>query len=164
MIHRSLALTALALLGAACAANRAPRTDPDVAVQPVRTVSIAPAEQPVAPGDCAEAVRRAVAKPDLTVDRLPSPLVAKPAALQRPPRSALNKDGSAVINVDVLIDTLGKADMRTFTVVKSSNKWLTQNVKTVLPKWTFSPAQLAGCKVPRVYHFMASAPARGKKG
>jgi hypothetical protein len=54
--------------------------------------------------------------------------------------------------------------MRTFTVVKSSNKWLTQNVKTVLPKWTFSPAQLAGCKVPRVYHFMASAPARGKKG
>jgi len=69
-----------------------------------------------------------------------------------------------MINVDVLIDTLGKADMKTFKVVKSSSKWLTENVRGVLPKWTFSPAELAGCKVPRVYHFMASAPARTKKG
>ena len=109
-------------------------------------VRIAPAEQPVAPGDCAEAMRRASVKPDLVVDRIPSPVVAKPTPLQKPPRSALNKDGSAEIKVDVLIDTLGKADMKTFTVVKSSNKWLTDNVKGVLPKWTFSPAELAGCR------------------
>ena len=120
-----------------------------------------PAGSPL--GRLAEAMRRAIAKPDLTVDRLPAPVVAKPAALQRPPRSALNKDGSATINVDVLIDTLGKADMKTFKVVKSSSKWLTENVRSVLPKWRFSPAELAGCKVPRVYHFMASAPPRAAK-
>jgi hypothetical protein len=152
---------ALAALGA-CAGKPSPEPEPEIRVEPVKNVGIAPADQPVAPGDCAEALRRALAKPDLEVDRIPSPLVAKPAALQRPPRSALNRDGSAEIKVDVLIDTMGKADMRTFTVVKSSNKWLTNNVRGVLPKWTFAPAQLAGCKVPRIYHFMASAPARKK--
>ena len=29
---------------------------------------------------------------------------------------------------------------------------------------TLSPAQLAGCKIPRIFHFMASAPPRGKVG
>lgn len=162
MNRRLNALIAVIALAAACA-KTPPQTDAEIAIHPPQNVRIAPAEQPVAPGDCAEAVRRAVAKPDLTVDRLPSPVVAKPAALQRPPKSALNKDGSAVINVDVLVDTLGRADMKTFTVVKSSSKWLSDNVKGVLPKWTFAPAQLAGCKVPRVYHFMASAPARKAK-
>src|SRR5262245_13435532 len=125
MLRYSIILVALA---AACATNPSPDTDATIAVQPSQPVRIAPPDQPVAPGDCAEAMRRAVAKPDLTVDRLPSPVVAKPAPLQKPPKSALNKDGSATINVDVLIDTLGKADMKTFTVVKSSNKWLTENV------------------------------------
>ena len=148
-------------LFAACA-KPAPEPEPEIAVQPVTSVRVAPPEQPIAPGDCPEALRRAAAKPDLAVDRIPSPVVAKPAPLQRPPRSALNKDGSAEIKVDILIDTLGRADMKTFTVVSSSNKWLTDNVKSVLPKWTFSPAELAGCKVPRVYHFMASAPPRKK--
>jgi hypothetical protein len=162
MNRRLNALIPVIALAAACA-KTPPQTDPEIEIHPPRNVRVAPGEQPVAPGDCAEAVRRAVAKPDLTVDRLPSPVVAKPAALQKPPKGALNKDGSAVINVDVLIDTLGKADMKTFTVVKSSSKWLSDNVKGVLPKWTFAPAQLAGCKVPRVYHFMASAPARKAK-
>ena len=162
MKRRLNALIPVIALVAACA-KTPPQPEPEIEIHPPRNVRVAPAEQPVAPGDCAEAVRRAVAKPDLTVDRLPSPVVAKPAALQKPPKGALNKDGSAVINVDVLIDTLGKADMKTFTVVKSSSKWLSDNVKGVLPKWTFAPAQLAGCKVPRVYHFMASAPARKAK-
>jgi hypothetical protein len=162
MLRYSIALIALVV---ACAKAPNPETAPTIAVapQPVRVAPADPADQPVAPGDCDEALRRAVAKPDLTVDRLPSPVLAKPAALQRPPRSALNKDGSATINVDVLIDTLGKADMKTFKVVKSSSKWLTENVRSVLPKWRFSPAELAGCKVPRVYHFMASAPPRSAK-
>jgi hypothetical protein len=147
-------------LTAACAGNPAPETEPNIPIQPMSSVKIAPADQPVAPGDCAEAMRRAAAQPDLAVDRIPSPIVAKPAALQRPPRAALNRDGSAEVKVDVLIDTLGKADMKTFKVLTASNKWLAENVKSVLPKWTFSPAQLAGCKVPRVYHFMASAPPR----
>jgi hypothetical protein len=158
MLRRCLALVLIS--AAACAGNPAPETGPDIAQETVTAVRIAPTEQPVAPGDCVEALRRALAKPDLAVDRIPAPVTAKPSALQRPPRAALNKDGSAEIKVDVVIDTVGKADMSTFTVVKSSNKWLTDNVKSVLPKWTFAPAQLAGCKVPRLYHFMASAPPR----
>jgi hypothetical protein len=160
---RSQSLMFFAALAAACS-RPTPEPEPEIVVEPAKNVRIAPADQPVAPGDCAEALRRAVAKPDLAVDRIPSPIVAKPAPLQRPPRTALNKDGSAEIKVDIVIDTLGKPDMKTFTVVKSSNKWLTDNVKTVIGKWTFSPAELAGCKVPRIYHFMASAPARGKPG
>jgi hypothetical protein len=134
---------------------------PEVTPETVTAVRIAPTEQPVAPGDCAEALRRAAAKPGLAVDRIPSPIVAKPAALQKVPRTALRKDGSADVKVDVLIDTLGRPDMKTFTVVTASNPWLVTNVKSVIAKWKFAPAELAGCRVPRVYHFMASAPARG---
>ena len=97
---------------------------PEVTPETVTAVRIAPSEQPVAPGDCAEALRRAAAKPGLAVDRIPSPIVAKPAALQKVPRTALRKDGSADVKVDVLIDTLGRPDMKTFTVVTASNPWL----------------------------------------
>jgi hypothetical protein len=151
-------LLALAFAGA-CASNQPAR--PTV-LAPVAEVNarMAPTEAPVDSGDCAEALRRATAKPDLAVDRIPSPVVAKPAALQRVPRSALRKDGSAEIKVDVLIDTLGKPDMKTFTVVATSHPWLASNVKSVIAKWKFAPAELAGCKIPRGYHFIASAPAR----
>ncbi|HEY4133261.1 MAG TPA: hypothetical protein VGM50_21765 [Gemmatimonadaceae bacterium] len=157
---------ATTLLIGACSKAPAPNTDPIPEIIPVSNVRVAPvtaADQGVAQGDCDEALRRALDKPDLDVDRIPSPVVAKPAALQKPPRSALRKDGSADVKIDVLIDTLGRADMKTFTVVSSSSAWLASNVKSVIAKWTFSPAELAGCKVPRTYHFMASAPAK-KKG
>ena len=84
----------------------------------------------------------------------------KPAPFQQLPESALRKDGSAEIKVDVVVDTLGRADMKTFKVVKVSNRWFTQNVRGVIGKWTFTPAMLAGCRVPRVYHFMSSLPPR----
>jgi hypothetical protein len=149
------------VFAAACSSHPAANApEPEIVPEPVVNVRVAPADQPVAPGDCAEAMRRALAKPDLAVDRIPSPIVAKPPALQHPPRTALRRDGSADVKVDVLIDTLGKADMSTFKIVTTSHKWLADNVKSVIGKWTFEPAQLAGCKVPRVYHFMASAPAR----
>jgi hypothetical protein len=159
MLRRFLPLLVLA---AACSQAPATNVTPEVTPEPVSSVRIAPSEQPVAPGDCGEALRRAAAKPDLAVDRVPSPIVAKPAALAKPPRSALRKDGSADVKADVLVDTLGRADMKTFMIVSASNPWLETNVKSVISKWTFSPAELAGCKVPRIYHFMASAPARGR--
>ena len=152
------------VLATACA--RTPETDvtPEVTPETVTGARIAPSEQPVAPGDCAEALRRAAATPGLAVDRIPSPIVAKPAALQKVPRTALRKNGSADVKIDVLIDTLGRPDMKTFTVVAASHPWLVTNVKSVIAKWKFSPAELAGCRVPRVYHFMASAPGRGAAG
>jgi len=146
----------VAMLGAcAHASNR------DVSAGPTVGARIAPPDMPVQAGDCAEALRRAESKPDLVVDRLPTPVFTRPAVLRDVPSSALRKDGSASVKVDVVIDTLGKADMKTFKVVAASHPWLVKNVRTALAKWRFEPAELAGCKVPRVYHFMASAPARG---
>lgn len=152
--HR-IALAALIIV-AACHAPQPGGFQP----APEKSVSIAPPDQPVAPGDCVEARRRAADKPDLVVDRIPSIISARPPALQRVPRKALRKDGSATVKVDVVIDTLGRADMKTFRVVSTSHPWLASNVKSVIGKWKFAPAQLAGCKVPRVFHFMASAPGR----
>jgi outer membrane biosynthesis protein TonB len=128
-----------------------------------KPVRIASMNTGVAPGDCPEALRRARQKPDLDVDRIPSPLAMKPAPLRNVPATALRKDGSADVKVDVIIDTLGHADMKTFKVVSASNPWLASNVKGVISKWKFQPAQLAGCKVPRVYHFMAATPGRSTK-
>jgi hypothetical protein len=85
----------------------------------------------------------------------------KPPMLAKFPPNVVGPKG-AVIKADVIIDTLGRADMSTFTIVKSSHPWLSAHVKSVLPKWQCSPAELAGCKVARVYHFSATAPA-GKK-
>ncbi|HEY7235665.1 MAG TPA: hypothetical protein VH539_16040 [Gemmatimonadaceae bacterium] len=115
---------------------------------------------PLTHGDCVEARRRAALRPDLEVERLPAPLAMKPAPFRGMPESVLRKDGSAEIKIDVVIDTLGRANLETFKVVKVSNKWFTDNVRGVIGKWTFTPAVLAGCKVARVYHFMSSVPAR----
>ena len=113
-------------------------------------------------GDCVEARKRASEKPDLEVDRLPSPLRQRPAAFQKMPaavKTQVDKRG-AVVKVDVVVDTLGRPDMKTFKVVEVSNPWFTDNLRSVMPSWRFSPAQLAGCKVRRVYKFSATAKAK----
>lgn len=112
-------------------------------------------------GNCAEARKRAAAKPDLDVDRLPSARM-RPAPFQKMPaevRSQVNAKGM-VARVNVVVDTLGRADMQTFKVVEVSHSWFADNLKTVLPAWKFAPALLAGCKVRRVYRFSATAKAR----
>jgi hypothetical protein len=117
----------------------------------------------VAPGDCVEARRRAVAKPDLDVDVLPAPVRQSPKPFQRMPadvRWQVSQSG-ANVQVNVVIDTLGHADMKTFQVVQTSNPWLAQNLKSILPRWTFSSARLAGCRVARVYKFSATSSPRG---
>ncbi len=161
-----MTLRSLLLLGAAAGAlaacSSAPPPEADIKPQVVADAALG--AMPIAPGDCAEALRRAAEKPDLVVDQLPVLVTAKPKPLQNPPRSALRKDGSAEVKIDIVVDTLGKADLKTFKVVATSSPWLATNVKSVIGKWTFSPAQLAGCKVPRVYHFYAAAAPRAKSG
>lgn len=117
----------------------------------------------VSPGDCVEARRRAALKPDLDVDRLPTPVAQKPPPFQRMPRAVkaqVDRRG-ATVRADVVIDTLGRPIMSTFAVLESvPHPWLGQNVRSIMPRWRFNPAELAGCKVPRVYKFSASAPRR----
>src|SRR3954471_16389899 len=93
----------LAIVFLAACASSGTNIEPET-----RPVRIASTNTGVAPGNCPEARRRAAQKPDLDVDRIPSPIKMKPAPLQRVPANALRKDGSADVKVDVIIDTLGR--------------------------------------------------------
>ncbi len=139
------------LIVSLAACTRASTTSTDSEIKPARIASTG-----LRYGDCVEARARAAANPSLDVERLPAPVAMKPAPFAGYPKSALRKDGSATVKVDVVIDTLGRADMSTFKVVEVSHPWFERNVRGVIGKWTFTPAQLAGCKVARVYHFMAT--------
>jgi hypothetical protein len=158
-LARRTLLTLPWLALAACSSNPDPELVPD---QPAR---IAAAETPVKPGDCAEALRRSAAKPDFYVDRLPTPkaMVPPPIAVKSMP-AAVRASRYNAVKITVLVDTLGHADMSTFTVVKTTHPWLAQSVKSAVGKWTFQPAQLAGCKVPRRFEWAATSgkPARGE--
>ena len=110
-------------------------------------------------GDCVAANRMAQAKPDLDVDSVPRVVSQKPAPFTRMPDSVkahLNRKGSTV-KVDVIVDTLGRPLMKTFTVVESSHPWLAASVRSAMPSWRFRAARLAGCKVPRVFKFSATS-------
>jgi hypothetical protein len=150
--RHTIGTLSILIVAGACSSNPDPELVPD---QPAR---IASAEAPVAPGDCAEALRRSAAKPDFYVDRLPSPkaMVPPPISSRSMPEAVRTARYNAV-KITVLIDTLGHADMKTFTVVKATHPWLAQSVKTAVGKWSFQPAELAGCKVPRRFEWSATS-------
>ena len=145
-----LAPAALLALSMACARNPDPDTEPEMVHEtPVR---IAPPAGAVKPGDCPEALRRALAKPDLEVDRLAAPRASVPSAVSgKTMPVAVRRARYNEVRITVLVDTLGKANMSTFKVIKSTHPWLTSSMKAAVARWTFEPAQLAGCKVPRVW-------------
>ena len=149
---RLLVLSLLALSATACSSNPDPSIVPD---QPVR---IASSEAPVRRGDCAEAMRRVQEKPNAYVDRLPSPtrLVPSPLPAKTMPAAVRTAKYNAV-KITVLVDTLGRADMKTFNVVTSTHPWLAQSVKSAVARWHFVPAELAGCKVPRQFEWSATS-------
>lgn len=126
------------------------------------TVNARPIAPPV--DSCVTAREDAVTDPRLDVERVPTPLAMEPPPIRRPvPRNVLRRDGSAAIRVEVMVDTLGKPDMTTFTVLESSNVWFANGAKAAIAKWTFQPALRNGCKVPRFYLFSATSPARTRR-
>lgn len=98
--------------------------------------------------------------PDLNVDRVPDVVKYDPKPLQPPkggyPKGVIAKDGSTKVKVSVVIDTTGVPDMATFTVVETSHKWLADNLKSLVPKWTFTPAVKNGCRVAGLWVFTAA--------
>lgn len=142
-------ILAAALLMAAGCSSVTSRKPVD---RPVRAVA------PDAPVSCAEWVRRAVAKPELDVERVPEPIAYDPPPIpRRLPPGTIGRDGRAEVRIKVLVDTLGRADMRTFKVVRSTHPRLTASVKTAVGKWKFRPALIQGCKVPRTFNWGAVA-------
>lgn len=145
-------LVALAAAGCASASRR---------TAPEETVAT------VASGDGCAAIRDEFFADSLRrVERLPAPILRKgrlvPAPIPRPyPRGVVGRDGAEFI-VEVLVDTTGRADMRTFRVVKSTHAYITRSLRTAFAKWTFEPALRRGCKVPRVFHYEGRVPGTGK--
>jgi hypothetical protein len=162
MIRKILLAGAAAVLAAACASHTPdPNTEPEAV-----NVRIAGIDAPIKAGDCVEAVRRAVANPAIDVEKVPAPVSMNPLPVdvRKMPKGVADKNGYYQVKFQVLVDTLGKPDMKTFTVVNASNSWLGTSVKRAVAKWKFSPAQLAGCKVPRNYSLGISPRGRSAAG
>lgn len=51
------------------------------------------------------------------------------------------------VTVQFVVDTLGKAEMTSFKVIKASNELFAQEIRRVLPFWRFYPAEAGGHKV-----------------
>ena len=144
------------MLIGACSPPQPPAPETPVAPPPPQPAVVETAvriDSGVKYGDCAEALRRATAKPDMDVDSLPVPIAQVPPLIdgKKIPKGVLTKTGYGEVHATVLIDTIGKPDMKTFTVIMTTHKWLATSVQTAVAKWSFHPAKLAGCRIPRVY-------------
>lgn len=134
---RAAALTAAAFVAGACAGST-----------PAPTPAAAPSD------GCASIRADVAAAPSAGVDQPAAPTAMKPAPVRVPvPRSVLRVDQTPELEVNVVVDTLGKPDMKTFTVVKSTHRWYADGARTAITKWTFTPAMHRGCKVVRPYTF-----------
>jgi hypothetical protein len=155
---RLLAILAAASL-AACSKS-APETQPEPEVVGARVSDRL--EAPIARGDCREATRRALANPNIDVEKVASPIVMTPPAIdgKKMPKGVADRNGWFNVKFHVLVDTTGRADMKTFAVDTTSHPWLATSVKGAVAKWKFAPAEVAGCKVPR--HYTLGISPRGK--
>src|SRR6185295_11660430 len=116
---------ALALAATAASLGCGGRASTDETVKPVRMA----APDPVV--TCAEWVQRAVADPQIGVERVPSPLKQEPPPFpKRFAKGVLDSNGRGEVHIRVLVDTLGAPDLTTFAVVKSSHPTLTRSVRT----------------------------------
>ncbi|MCU0624412.1 MAG: energy transducer TonB [Gemmatimonadaceae bacterium] len=116
----------------------------------------APAPTPaVSVADGCAAIRAEIAAdPAAGVDQPATPTAMKPAPVRRPvPATVLRVDPTPELEVKVVVDTLGKPDMKSFAVVKSTHRWYTDGAKAAIGKWSFTPAMHRGCKVVRPYTF-----------
>lgn len=113
---------------------------------------------------CYLVAAEAARQPSLEVDRAPDVVKYDPKPLLPPrggfPRGVIRRDGTTKVKVSAVIDTTGKADMSTFTVVETTHPWLAANIKGLLPKWKFTPAVKNGCHVAGLWVFTAAPGAR----
>jgi hypothetical protein len=144
-----LAIFAAASL-AACS-KPAPETQPEPRMVGARVND--KLEAPIARNDCREATRRAIANPNIEVEKVAAPVAMKPLPVdtRKAPKGVTDRNGWYKVSFHVLVDTAGKADMKTFVVDTASHPWLATSVKSAVARWKFTPAEVAGCKIPRNY-------------
>jgi TonB family protein len=94
---------------------------------------------------------------NVVYEHSPGPFIAyeewqvQQPALERPgnpaPRYPAKLEAARVegsVKVRVVVDTLGRADMSTFRLLKSTNDHFTNSILAILPRMRFTPAQLDG--------------------
>ncbi len=136
----TLALVLASALFAACAPKPPVTTAPQL---------LAPPADP-----CVLAREDAALNPRLDVERVPTPVKMDPAPIKTPvPRTVIRASRGTSIQAEVKVDTLGKPDMATFTMLETPHTYYTTNLKAAVAKWTFEPALRNGCKVARFYKF-----------
>ncbi len=131
--------------------------------KPALVPAPAPAPVPVPPANsdmCYLVAAEAAKNPNLEVDRAPDVVKYDPRPLLAPkggyPRGVIRRDGTTKVKVSVVVDTTGKADMTTFTVVETTHPWLAVNLKGLIPRWKFTPAVKNGCHVAGLWVFTAA--------
>lgn len=147
-----IVLPALALTAALAACSKStPETQPEPEMVGARIATNI--EAPIARGDCQEAMRRAAANPMLDVEKVAAPIAMAPPLVdtRKMPKSVPDRNGWYTVKFRVLVDTAGKADMKTFAIDTASHAWLGSSARTAVAKWKFRPAEVAGCKVPRMF-------------
>src|SRR4051812_34266816 len=150
MLRRLSLLTFAAAVLAACS-RKTPETQPEPEMVGARIND--KLEAPIARGDCREALKRATANPNIDVERVATPRAMTPPPIdaRKMPRGVADRNGWFTVRFHVLVDTAGRADMRTFAVDTASHPWLVTSVKGAVAKWSFAPAEVAGCRIPRNY-------------
>lgn len=80
------------------------------------------------------------------------------------PSSLRDAHTSGEVLAQFVVDTLGRADMSTFHVLKSTDSLFTQAVYAALPRYQFTPAELGGRTVRQLvqmpFQFSVTPPAR----
>lgn len=138
---------ALAFAVSACAPKQPVATSPHL---------LAPPADP-----CVLARDDAAQNPRLDVERVPAPLKMDPAPIKTPvPRAVLRASRGTSIKAEVMVDTLGKPDMATFTMLETPHTYYATNLKAAVAEWNFEPAMRDGCRVPRYYQFVVNIGAR----
>src|ERR1043165_6060549 len=120
--NKILAILAAASL-AACSTT-SPETQPEPQAVGARINNNL--EAPIARGDCREANKRALANPNIDVEKVASPLKVDIAPIggKSMPRGVADRSGWYTVKFHVIVATAGKADMKTFAIETTSHPWL----------------------------------------
>lgn len=139
------------LLGAAVAVAAATRPEPSASARPLSGSALRDVK-------CESGIAM-LSENDPTLSDLEVDVLAKPRRTNREPKFPSVLRGSATLDASYkemvsgevvarfVVDTLGCVDIRTFTVVTTTDSAFTEEILKVLPKYKYDPARKEGKKV-----------------
>jgi TonB family protein len=86
---------------------------------------------------------------EFQVDR-PSELIPDSTVSPRPFQPPLGQSEGVTVLVQFVVDTMGRPDTATFSVIRSFDPPLAAAARRAVKRWRYTPALLASCKVPQL--------------